>query len=68
MESQGVVDRFKQIEPKVLITSDHYFYNGKKINILEKVNIILKQLPSIKKTIVFKYNKEEKSEIIKTHL
>ena len=27
---QGVVDRFKQIEPKVLITSDHYFYNGKK--------------------------------------
>ena len=27
---QGVVDRFKQIEPKVLITSDYYFYNGKK--------------------------------------
>ena len=60
--SQGVVDRFKQIEPKVLITSDYYFYNGKKINILEKINIILKQIPSIKKTIVFKYNKEEKSE------
>ena len=33
---QGVVDRFKQIEPKVLITSDYYFYNGKKINILNK--------------------------------
>ena len=60
--SQGVVDRFKQIEPKVLITSDYYFYNGKKINILEKINIILKQIPSIKKTIVFKYNKKEKSE------
>jgi len=59
---QGVVDRFKQIEPKVLITSDHYFYNGKKINILEKTNDILKEIPSIKKTLVFAYNKKEKIE------
>ena len=29
--TQGVVDRFKQIEPCILITSDHYFYNGKRI-------------------------------------
>ena len=57
---QGVVDRFKQIEPKVLITSDHYFYNGKKINILEKVDDIIKQIPSIKKTLIFAYNKKEK--------
>ncbi len=57
---QGVVDRFKQIEPSILITSDHYFYNGKKINILEKIENILKQIPSIKKTLVFAYNKKEK--------
>ena len=57
--TQGVVDRFKQIEPSILITSDHYFYNGKKINILEKVEDILKQIPSIKKTLVFAYNKKE---------
>ena len=57
--TQGVVDRFKQIEPSILITSDHYFYNGKKINILEKVDDILKQIPSIKKTLVFAYNKKE---------
>jgi acetoacetyl-CoA synthetase len=56
---QGVVDRFKQIEPKVLITSDHYFYNGKKINILEKLDKILKQIPSIKKTLVYAYKKNE---------
>ena len=59
---QGVVDRFKQIEPRALITSDYYFYNGKKINILEKVDDILKQIPSVKKTIVFQYNKKEKNE------
>ena len=57
--TQGVVDRFKQIEPSILITSDHYFYNGKKINILEKIEDILKQIPSIKKTLVFSYNKKE---------
>ena len=63
--TQGVVDRFKQIEPKILITSDYYFYNGKKINILDKVNNILNKIPSIKKTIVFKYNKKESTEINK---
>ena len=57
---QGVVDRFKQIEPKILITSDYYFYNGKKINILEKVKNILTKIPTIKKTIVFPYNQKEK--------
>ena len=57
--TQGVVDRFKQIEPSILITSDHYFYNGKKINILEKIGDILKQIQSIKKTLVFAYNKKE---------
>ena len=57
--TQGVVDRFKQIEPSILITSDYYFYNGKKISILEKIDDILKQIPSIKKTLVFAYNKKE---------
>jgi len=53
---QGVVDRFKQIEPKILITCDYYFYNGKKIDILKKVNEILSKINSIKNVIVFPYN------------
>ena len=61
--TQGVVDRFKQIEPSILITSDHYFYSGKKINILKKIEDILKEIPSIKKTLVFAYNKKEKMNI-----
>ena len=61
--AQGVIERFKQIEPEVFITSDYYFYNGKKINILDKVDNILKEIPSIKKTLVFPYNKKEKSDI-----
>ena len=60
---QGVVDRFKQIEPKVFITCDYYYYNGKKIDILDKVEEILKQIPSIEKVIVFNYNNKEKENL-----
>ncbi|MBD1172286.1 acetoacetate--CoA ligase [Pelagibacterales bacterium SAG-MED05] len=58
--AQGVIDRFKQIKPKILITSDYYFYNGKKINILKNVNKILEEIPSIAEVLVFSYNKKEK--------
>tara|TARA_B100000700_G_scaffold318110_1_gene410657 strand:- start:521 stop:1180 length:660 start_codon:yes stop_codon:yes gene_type:complete len=40
---QGVVDRFLQIKPKILITCEYYFYNGKKINILNKIPEIQKK-------------------------
>jgi len=53
---QGIVDRFLQIKPKILITCEHYFYNGKKIDILEKIPQILKKIKSIKKVIVFSYD------------
>ncbi len=53
---QGVVDRFKQIEPKVLITSDYYYYNGKKIYIIDKVESLIKEIPSLKDVIVFPYD------------
>lgn len=61
--AQGVIDRFKQIEPKILITSDYYFYNGKKINILEKADSILKEISTIKKVIIFPYKQKKKLEI-----
>ena len=61
--SSRCCDRFKQIEPKVLITCDYYYYNGKKINILDKVDEILKQIPSIKKVIAYNYNKKEKENL-----
>jgi len=51
----GVVDRFSQITPKVLFVGDKYFYNGKKINILERLPEILKNVPSIKKIVVVAY-------------
>lgn len=52
---QGVLDRFGQIEPKVLITADGYFYNGKTLDIRDKVTSILDGLPSVTRTIVVPY-------------
>ena len=61
--TRGVIDRFFQIKPKVLITCEHYYYNGKKINILEKIPDILKKIKSIKKVIVFPYGNNFEKEI-----
>ena len=52
---QGVLDRFGQIAPKVLFTVDGYYYNGKEIDCLAKLEEITQQLPSLKKTIVVPY-------------
>jgi len=61
--TQGVVDRFNQIEPKLLITCNYYFYGGKKIDIINNVKDILKKIPSIKHTIIFSYNPKEKNQL-----
>jgi acetoacetyl-CoA synthetase len=52
---QGVLDRFGQIEPKVLFTADGYSYNGKSFDSLERVAGILKDLPAIQKVVVVPY-------------
>ncbi len=52
---QGVLDRFGQIEAKILITTDGYFYGGKTLNSLDKLNQILPQLSSIEQVVVVPY-------------
>jgi acetoacetyl-CoA synthetase len=52
---KGVVDRFGQIQPKVLFCADGYFYNGKKINSLGRIREIIKQIPSIQRLVVVPY-------------
>ena len=51
----GVIDRFSQISPKILFIGDKYFYNGKKISILERLPEILNKVPSINKVVVVPY-------------
>ncbi|HTZ79787.1 MAG TPA: acetoacetate--CoA ligase [Stellaceae bacterium] len=56
---KGVVDRFSQIEPKVLVLAEGYFYNGKSFDCLEKAREILQQLPSVRRVVVVPYTREK---------
>ncbi len=59
--AQGVLDRFGQIEPKVLIAVDGYFYSGKPIDVLPRVREIAAQLPTVEKVVVFPYTRANPS-------
>src|SRR5210317_1587714 len=48
----GVLDRFGQIEPKILLTTDGYWYNGKEVNITNKVIEVVKSLSSLQRVII----------------
>jgi acetoacetyl-CoA synthetase len=49
---RGVLDRFGQIEPTVFFAVDGYWYNGKPVDVSEKVAAVASQLPGVRKTIV----------------
>jgi acetoacetyl-CoA synthetase len=49
---QGLIDRFGQIEPKVFVCVDGYFYNGKVIDCMQKVRDVLPSLPTVAHTVI----------------
>lgn len=51
----GVLDRFSQIEPKVLFCVDGYYYNGKSINCLAKNEEVVSRLPSLTQAVTIRY-------------
>jgi acetoacetyl-CoA synthetase len=52
---KGVLDRFGQIQPKVLFTANGYSFKGKKMDSLARIADILEKLPSIEKVVVVPY-------------
>ncbi|MFQ5985162.1 MAG: acetoacetate--CoA ligase [Alphaproteobacteria bacterium] len=56
---EGVLDRFGQIQPKVLLTADGYVYAGKRIDSLERVKGILREIPEIGRVVVVPYVREK---------
>src|SRR5262249_30307272 len=52
---QGALDRFGQIEPKLLFSVDGYWYGGKQFDIREKLTAIANGLPTIERTIIVPY-------------
>lgn len=51
----GVLDRFSQIQPKVLLTTDGYFYQGRYNDSLQKMHSLTQHISSIEKVIVIPY-------------
>jgi len=52
---QGVLDRFGQIEPKVLFCADGYLYGGKEFDSQEKTAQVLESLPGVEECVVIDY-------------
>lgn len=57
----SVLDRFQQIEPKVLLAVDGYFYGGKEFDKIQNVEMISKQLPTLKSIIGIPYLHSDQS-------
>ncbi len=55
---QGVLDRFGQVKPKLLITANAYYYNGKTHDCLEKIKTIDAAIDSIENIVVVPYANE----------
>jgi len=48
----GVMDRFGQIQPKVLFATDGYYYNGKTIDLMERLAGIVRQIDSLERVVL----------------
>ena len=56
--AQGVMDRFGQIEPKILFAADGYLYNGKEIDLMPRLRQIAFRIPSLEHVVVTPYRKQ----------
>lgn len=56
--SPTVIDRVKQIEPKILIVVDGYRYGGKDYDRIETIREIQNSIPTLEKTILLPYLSE----------
>ena len=53
--TRSVIDRFQQIEPKILFAVDGYFYNGKAIDRRTTIAELQQSLPTLQKTVIVPY-------------
>lgn len=55
---QGVLDRFGQIAPKVLVAADGYYYSGKTLDCVARLAEIAPSIPSLEAVVVVPYTLE----------
>jgi acetoacetyl-CoA synthetase len=52
---QGLLDRFAQVDPKILIACDGYQYNGKTLDIRERISAVVRMLPTVEQVVIVPY-------------
>jgi acetoacetyl-CoA synthetase len=52
---QGLLDRFAQVDPKIVIACDGYQYNGKTLDIRERIRAVVEQLPTVEHVVIVPY-------------
>lgn len=55
---KGVLDRFGQVQPKVLFTADGYFFKGKALASLDRIADIVGRIPSVERVVVIPYTQQ----------
>jgi len=63
LQPSAVIDRFSQIEPKILFTVDGYFYRDKVFDIRENIKKVVEAIPSIEKVVVVSYVSDGKCDV-----
>ncbi len=63
LQASAVIDRFSQIEPKILFTVDGYYYRDKIFEISANIKEVVDSIPSIEKVIVVSYISDGKPDI-----
>ncbi|PID78694.1 acetoacetate--CoA ligase [bacterium DOLZORAL124_64_63] len=60
---QGVLDRFRQIQPRVLVCADGYYYGGRRHDSLETAGLIAESLPDLHQVVVVPYTAEAPTDL-----
>ncbi len=55
----GVLDRFEQVQPKIFISANGYYYKGKKINLSNKIELICNSFDSVENILIINYIAED---------
>ena len=63
LQPSAVIDRFGQIEPKILFTVDGYYYRGKEFDIRENIKSVVNAIPSLEKVIIVSYISDGKADV-----
>ncbi|MFX1411674.1 MAG: acetoacetate--CoA ligase [Promethearchaeota archaeon] len=63
LQPSAVIDRFSQIEPRVLFTVDGYYYRDKVFDIRDNIKGVVEAIPSIEKVVVVSYISDGKSDV-----